>query len=135
MTSPVVSGPSPTSGGPAPSQPTLDQMATAWIDAQTPPAPHPARVHPRRPDQPRTGLTTRQIDILTLAANGTTNRAIARALGVGVEAINSQMLLIRRKLRVGDRTQAVAVALRLGVLAMEDITIPDGANDGHRDAV
>ena len=111
MTVPALSGPSPTSGGPAP---------------------HPARVHPRRPAEPRTYITTRQIDILLLAANGNTNGAIARTLGVGIDAINSQWLLIRRKLRAGDRTHAVAVALRLGLLAMNDITIPEGANHGYR---
>lgn len=93
------------------------------------------RVHPRAlTTEPRTYLTTREKDALILAANGKTNAAIARALGLNVETVKSRMQSILRKLRASDRTQAVAVALRLGVLEMDDIKVPPGANRGYRDA-
>lgn len=113
MTAPVQKGPSPVGGGPAPS---LDQI----------------RSFPRRPDQPRTYLTKRQLQVLELAANGNTNRAIGHALGIAEESVKSQMQLILKKLRSHDRAQAVAVALRLGVLRLEDIVVPEGANQGYR---
>jgi hypothetical protein len=43
------------------------------------------------------------------------------------------MQSVLRKLRVGDRTQAVAVALRMGLLALDEVEIPAGANRGYRD--
>ena len=110
MTAPAQVGPSPQGGGPVPST-------------------HPMRVYPASlTAEPRTRLTGRQRDILRLAANGKTNRAIGSQLGVGEEAVKSQIQKALRKLRVGDRTQAVAVALRLGLLDLGDIEIPPGAN-------
>ena len=41
------------------------------------------------------------------------------------------MQSVFRKLRVGDRTQAVAVALRLGLLDLGDVVVPEGANRGY----
>lgn len=115
MTAPVQAGPS-TNGGPVPST-------------------HHMRAHPRAlTTEPRTYLTSREREALVLAANGKTNAAIARALGLSEETVKSRMQVIRRKLRVSDRAQAVAVALVLGVLALEDITVPPGANRGYRDA-
>ncbi|MET9436937.1 helix-turn-helix transcriptional regulator [Streptomyces sp. NPDC006551] len=100
------------------------------------PAHHPARAYPRRNlTDPRTYITGRQRQILALAANGNTNRATGRALGISEESVKSHMQLILRKLRVHDRTQAVAVALAMGVLDLEDISVPEGANRGYRDAV
>jgi hypothetical protein len=40
-----------------------------------------------------------------------------------------------RKLRVSDRAQAVAVALRLGLLNLDDIEVPADANVNYRDGV
>lgn len=82
---------------------------------------------------PRTYITNRQREILVLAANGNTNRAIGRALGIGEESVKSQMQSILRKLRVNDRAQAVGVGLRLELISLEEIAIPEGANRGYRD--
>jgi DNA-binding NarL/FixJ family response regulator len=93
------------------------------------------RVHPRSlTTQPRTYLTARERQALLLAANGHTNRAIGRLLGIGEETVKTRMQSVLRKLRVNDRTQAATVALRLGVLRMDEIDVPDGANSGYRDA-
>lgn len=94
------------------------------------------RVHPRAlTTEPRTYLTAREKDALVLAANGKTNAAIARALGLNVETVKSRMQSILRKLRACDRTQAVAVALAVGVLSVDDIVVPPGANRGYRDPI
>jgi DNA-binding NarL/FixJ family response regulator len=92
------------------------------------------RVHPRSlTTEPRTYLTSRERQALVLAANGHTNRSIGRQLGVGEETVKTRMQSILRKLRVNDRAQAVAVALRIGVLRLEEIDVPAGANAGYRD--
>jgi DNA-binding NarL/FixJ family response regulator len=109
-------GPSPVGDGPTPSK-------------------HPARNLPRRPAIPRTYVTARELSVLRLAANGNTNRAIGRKLGVGEETVKTYMQQVLRKLRVHDRAQAVAVGLRLGLLSMDEVVVPDGANQGYRDAV
>lgn len=100
----------------------------------TAPVEHPARVYPRRAwADPRTYITARERQVLVLIANGNTNRAIARRLELTEETVKSRMQSILRKLRVGDRAQAVAVALRLGLLDLEEVEIPEGANRGYRD--
>lgn len=115
MTAPALVGPSPSGGGPA--------VSLAAV-----------RTLPRRSKDPRTYVTARELAVLRLAANGATNKAIGSALGIGVEAVASRMQSAFRKLRVGDRAQAVAVALRLGLLDLADVVVPEGANCGYGDA-
>lgn len=109
MTAPMQVGPSPDGGGPVPSI-----------------ALHKARSLVQHPRVPRSAVTKRQVEILRLAANGNTNRAIARWLGISEETVKSQLKAIYPKLRVSDRTQAVAVALRVELLSVEDIDLPPG---------
>ena len=113
MTAPVRLGPSPSGGGPATSLAAI-------------------RTRARRPKDPRTYITHRETAVLRLAANGNTNRQIGRALGVGEDAVKTRMQSLLRKLRVHDRAQAVAVGIRLGLLDLDDITVPEGANQGWR---
>lgn len=119
MTAPVQAGPSPQGGGRTPSSPVLS------------PSVHKARGLVQRPLEPRGYITGRQVDILRLAANGNTNRAIARHLGVGEETVKTQLQVTYRKLRAKDRTQAVAVALRVGLLSMTDVMLPPGLPDRY----
>jgi DNA-binding NarL/FixJ family response regulator len=94
------------------------------------------RVYPRSFTRPaRTSVTERQLQVLRLAANGKTNHAIGRALGISEEAVKTHMQKMLRKLRASDRTQAVAVALRLGLLKLDEIEVPAYANANYRDGV
>jgi DNA-binding NarL/FixJ family response regulator len=77
-----------------------------------------------RPYTPRGYLTVRQRQVLVLAANGHTNKAIGRQLGIYEHTVKSLMKSILRALHVDDRAQAAAVALRLGILALDDIVLP-----------
>jgi DNA-binding NarL/FixJ family response regulator len=47
--------------------------------------------------------------------SGLSNRAIAARLVIGDETVKSHLRSIYRKLEVGDRTNAVATALREGI--------------------
>lgn len=96
------------------------------VDGPVPSPVHPARIYEQRPLEPRSPVTSRQAQILRLAANGNTNAAIARHLGISEETVKSQLRAVYPKLRVKDRTQAVAVALLVGVLSLEDVLMPAG---------
>ncbi len=61
-------------------------------------------------------LTPREMDILWLMAEGLTNAAIARALGISPTTVKSYVQTILQKLDATDRTQAVVKAFRLGLI-------------------
>lgn len=63
----------------------------------------------------RHGLTQRESEVLSLMVAGLSNRGIAARLVVSDETIKSHLKAIYRKLGVGDRTGAVATALREGI--------------------
>lgn len=69
-------------------------------------------------------LTRRQRQVLLLAANGNTNKAIARWLGVKQHSVAEILTVAYRNLGAADRAQAVAVALRTGELDLDDIALP-----------
>lgn len=61
------------------------------------------------------GLSHRESEVLALMVAGLSNRAIAVRLVVGDETVKSHVGAVYRKLKVGDRAGAVAVALREGI--------------------
>lgn len=63
-------------------------------------------------------LSPREVDVLQLAATGNSNKRIAHALGVSEETVKTHMKSILAKLRVTDRTHAVAVAAKRGFLEL-----------------
>ena len=63
----------------------------------------------------RLGLTTREVEVLTLVAAGRTNRQIGDELFVSVKTASVHVSNILRKLSVGSRVEAAAVAQRLGI--------------------
>jgi DNA-binding NarL/FixJ family response regulator len=77
-------------------------------------------VRPRRPVNLRQPLSQREHEVLRLIADGLENQTIANLLFVSVETIRTHVKNILRKLASRDRTHAVAVAYRSGVLTVED---------------
>lgn len=69
-------------------------------------------------------LSERQRQVLLLAANGYTNMAIGRALGIHYTTAQRHLQNVYIKLGASDRAHAVAVALRLAEIDMADIHIP-----------
>ncbi|HOB49982.1 MAG TPA: response regulator transcription factor [Mycobacterium sp.] len=63
----------------------------------------------------RQGLTQRESEILSLVVTGLSNRGIAAKLVIGEETVKTHLSSIYRKLGVGDRTSAAALALREGI--------------------
>ena len=63
------------------------------------------------------GLTPREVEVLGLLREGFTNADIARLLGITTHTVKVHVAGIITKLGVSDRTQAVARAFDLGLLA------------------
>ena len=61
-------------------------------------------------------LTPRELEILTMMAEGTGNRAIARLLGISPHTVKFHIASILDKLNARSRTEAVAIGMRLGLL-------------------
>ena len=83
-------------------------------------APVLAAPAPRAQPQPRQALSKREHQVLQLIADGLENQAIADVLYVSVETVRTHVKSILRKLSSRDRTHAVAVAFRSGVLVVDE---------------
>jgi DNA-binding NarL/FixJ family response regulator len=62
------------------------------------------------------GLSGREIEVLVRVARGSANKEIARHLSVSVSTVNSHLKNIMQKLHAKDRTQAVTIALKRGII-------------------
>jgi DNA-binding NarL/FixJ family response regulator len=71
--------------------------------------------NPRTPVSP-VQLSTREIEVLRLVADGADNREIAERLFVSSETVKTHLNNIYRKLGVAGRAHAVAIGLRQGWL-------------------
>jgi DNA-binding NarL/FixJ family response regulator len=63
-------------------------------------------------------LTPRELEVLRGAANGNRNREIGKKLCISEETVKVHFKHIMEKLGTSDRTQAVAVALRRGIIQL-----------------
>ncbi|HEX6228123.1 MAG TPA: response regulator transcription factor [Solirubrobacterales bacterium] len=70
----------------------------------------------------RDALTDREREVLQLVTEGKTNREIAAALFVAESTVNFHMKNILSKLHLRNRAEAVAYALRSGLV---EVTLPD----------
>ena len=64
-------------------------------------------------------VTPREVEVLELVAKGMRNKEIASSLGVTEETIQAHMKSIFSKLDVHDRTAALALALRKGIVHLD----------------
>lgn len=63
-------------------------------------------------------LSPREVEVLELVAQGTTNKDIARELWVSETTVKSHLLNTCEKLGAADRTEAVALAFKKGILSL-----------------
>jgi DNA-binding NarL/FixJ family response regulator len=63
-------------------------------------------------------LTAREIDILRLVAGGNANKEIAAQLSIAEETVKSHITSILSKLGANDRTHAVAIGLKRGIIEL-----------------
>jgi DNA-binding NarL/FixJ family response regulator len=79
--------------------------------------PHVARKLADRVQQP--GLTRRELEVLHLIVEGMRNKEIAAKLGISEETTQGHVKHILSKLNVHDRTEAVTVAIRRGIIHLD----------------
>ena len=61
-------------------------------------------------------ITDREREVLSLVAEGYSNKLIAARLGIAERTVKNHLTYIMFKLRASDRTHAVVTAVRLGWL-------------------
>lgn len=61
-------------------------------------------------------ITPREREILALITQGNANKEIAAVLGIGEDTVKQHVSRILQKLRVNDRAQATAEAIRRGIV-------------------
>jgi DNA-binding NarL/FixJ family response regulator len=64
-------------------------------------------------------LSTRELEVLQLVAEGASNKEIASSLHISQATVKSHLIHIFGKLGVSDRTAAVTVALQRGIMRLE----------------
>lgn len=68
-------------------------------------------------------LTRRELEVLSLAAEGLSNKLIAVSLGIKERTVKNHMTFIMTRLGANDRTHAVVTAHRLGLLDLGAKTV------------
>jgi two-component system NarL family response regulator len=63
-------------------------------------------------------LSERELEVLRLMAQGLSNQDIGTALNIGESTVKSHVTRILSKLGVSDRTQAVIIALKRGLVSL-----------------
>jgi len=64
------------------------------------------------------GLTARETEVLRKVAEGNRNRDIGERLFISEDTVKVHIKHIMEKLGAGDRTQAVAIGLRRGIIQL-----------------
>ncbi|MGH2494084.1 MAG: response regulator [Ktedonobacteraceae bacterium] len=65
-------------------------------------------------------LSEREFDVLRLAARGLPNKEIAARMSLSIRTVHSHLANIFMKMQVGSRTEAVLLALRQGMISLQD---------------
>ena len=69
-------------------------------------------------------LSARQARILRLYANGHTTTQVAAAIGRSPDTVRRDMTAVMAELGADTRAQAVAVAMRVGLVRPGDVAVP-----------
>ncbi|VGO22433.1 response regulator [Pontiella sulfatireligans] len=64
-------------------------------------------------------LTPREMEVLTLLAEGCSNKQIVDRLGISLATVKLHILNLREKLDAADRTQAVVHAFKRGIIHLD----------------
>lgn len=68
------------------------------------------------PDRVRQVLAPKELEVLRLMAEGRTNKEIARLLKISRKTVDTYRVRLQNKLGVSNRVEAVAIAIRRGLL-------------------
>ncbi len=70
-------------------------------------------------------LSTRELQVIKLAARGMTNKQIASELGLSLRTVKRLLDNIFSILHVSSRTEVVIQGMRMGLLSMDDLGLPE----------
>ena len=85
------------------------------VDGQKVVSPEIAHVLANRTERPQ--LSPRQLEVLGYVAKGMTSKAISSKLGITADSVNGHLRAIFAHLNATSRTEAVATAMRLGLIS------------------
>ena len=74
-------------------------------------------------------LSERECEVLALVARGAANKEIARTMGLSVRTVEAHLRSIFAKLLVGSRTEAVVLAVKAGLLRLEEVDLEDDSHN------
>lgn len=74
------------------------------------------------------GLSGREVEVLQLVAQGMPNKEIAKAIQLSVRTVEAHLRSIFAKLQVGSRTEAVILAVKDGIIILEEVGAIDDAD-------
>lgn len=69
------------------------------------------------------GLSAREFDVLRLAAEGKSNPAIARELGLSVETVKSYVRILLSRFHAESRLEMIMKALQRNIITLGDLSI------------
>ncbi|KZB88395.1 helix-turn-helix transcriptional regulator [Amycolatopsis regifaucium] len=99
---------------PAPATAAFAANAVGYLVDRFEPAPPAGRAIL---DESVRGLSERELEILSLVADGKSNREIGIELALSVNTVKGHLARISRKLHTGDRSRMVMLALRSGAIS------------------
>ena len=79
---------------------------------------------------PEMALTAREIDVLSLVARGLGNKEVGDVLGTASGTVKAHMQSILSKLGAKDRTHAVTIALRRGIIHLHSPGMTSSMSNG-----
>jgi DNA-binding NarL/FixJ family response regulator len=68
-------------------------------------------------------LTSRELDIIKMAARGISNKEIAEKFDIGTRTVKSHLEQVFSKLNAVSRTEAVIIALRTGIFTLDELEL------------
>ena len=76
-------------------------------------------------------LTSRETQILNYVADGNSNKQIAFILQISEQTVKNHISAILRKLNANDRAHAVVLAIRRGLISIEERPSDTNLPSGH----
>jgi DNA-binding CsgD family transcriptional regulator len=74
--------------------------------------------HSAVPDRAGVALTARETQVLALLARGASNKLVARELDISVHTAKFHVASVLAKLGARNRSDAVAIGIRLGLILL-----------------
>ncbi|AGM08021.1 LuxR C-terminal-related transcriptional regulator [Amycolatopsis keratiniphila] len=96
----------------------IDRSDPAQVDGPVArPSPRDEKLVRGEHDTPAQRLSAREIEILSLVAEGKSNREISVDLALSANTVKGHLARVSKKLQTGDRSRMVLLALRAGVIS------------------